>query len=166
MSHTTRPCAHYHQRVHAPSAGLEVIPDLEVPCPSDDAAVPDTLPPSPPPPGLTSQRSPEGQYSHPASPISLSSGHTHFKHSSTTSERLCLMLFALSSSPLRHGTKSLPQAMVWPGMSKHVKIVIEALAHVMPKPVIASFTIGTDLVTKWCCAYSVKLFWPVQLHSL
>ena len=42
------------------AAGLEVIPDLEVPCPSDDPAVPDVLPPSPQPPGLSSQRSPEG----------------------------------------------------------------------------------------------------------
>lgn len=42
------------------AAGLEVIPDLEVPCPSDDPAVPDVLPPSPQPPGLSPQRSPEG----------------------------------------------------------------------------------------------------------
>ena len=42
------------------TAGLEVIPDLEVPCPSDNAAIPDALPPSPQPPGLSGQRSPEG----------------------------------------------------------------------------------------------------------
>ena len=48
--HTTSVCA---------SAGLEVIPDLEVPCPSDDAAVPDSLPSSPQPPGFSGQKSPE-----------------------------------------------------------------------------------------------------------
>ena len=42
------------------AAGLEVIPDLEVPCPSDGPAVPDVLPPSPQPPGLSPQTSPEG----------------------------------------------------------------------------------------------------------
>jgi len=39
--------------------GLEVIPDLEVACSSDDAAVPDALPPSPQPPGFSGQKSPE-----------------------------------------------------------------------------------------------------------
>ena len=42
------------------TAGLEVIPDLEVPCPSDDPAVPDVLPPSPQPHGLSGPRSTEG----------------------------------------------------------------------------------------------------------
>ena len=40
-------------------AGLEVIPDLEVPFQPDDAPVPDVLPSSPQPPGFSGQKSPE-----------------------------------------------------------------------------------------------------------
>ncbi len=45
--------------VHSCPAGLEVIPDLEVPFPSDDAPEPDVVPSSPQPPGFSGQKSPE-----------------------------------------------------------------------------------------------------------
>ena len=45
--------------MHGCIAGLEVIPDLEVPFPSDDAPEPDVVPSSPQPPGFSGRKSPE-----------------------------------------------------------------------------------------------------------
>ncbi|KAL0056464.1 hypothetical protein WJX82_011637 [Trebouxia sp. C0006] len=60
VPHHLRPSDDGSEPVPCPP-GLEVIPDLEVPFPSDDAPESDTVPSSPQPPGFSGQKSPESE---------------------------------------------------------------------------------------------------------
>ncbi|DBA95987.1 TPA: hypothetical protein ACH3X1_001498 [Trebouxia sp. C0004] len=60
MPHHLRPSDDGSEPVPCPP-GLEVIPDLEVPFPSDDAPETDVVPSSPQPPGFSGQKSPDSE---------------------------------------------------------------------------------------------------------